>query len=130
MKPFTQTKTKTSHLFQWCMVLVFAFVCSTTLQAQSETNNACIECHADSVKDKVIHGPTVTDCKSCHLSNGQEHPKEGVAGFKLFDKGSELCYTCHVDNRASFKMKYVHKPLKSDDCVGCHDPHSSNNQKL
>jgi len=27
-------------------------------------------------------------------------------------------------------MKYVHKPLKSDDCVGCHDPHSSNNQKL
>jgi DmsE family decaheme c-type cytochrome len=42
----------------------------------------------------------------------------------------KLCLECHAEFEAKLKKASVHTPVKSQDCVGCHNPHASNHGKL
>jgi predicted CXXCH cytochrome family protein len=51
--------------------------------------------------------------------------------FKL-KPGAEgkLCLNCHADFSEKLKSKFVHTPVKTEECTGCHNPHTSNHGKL
>jgi len=123
MKTITPPKKRIGTLF----ILAALFV-STGLFAQS--TNTCLECHSSMVSKEFVHGPTGTDCTSCHEPTGVKHSNEQTAGgFKLFATGSEMCYACHTELPAEHKARYVHKPLKTGNCTGCHDIHSADHAK-
>lgn len=48
--------------------------------------------------------------------------KPGAAG--------KLCLSCHVDFGEKLKSKFIHTPVKTAECSGCHNPHTSNHGKL
>ena len=51
--------------------------------------------------------------------------------FKL-QPGAEgkLCLNCHPDFAEKLKSKFVHTPVKTAECSGCHNPHASRHGKL
>jgi predicted CXXCH cytochrome family protein len=42
----------------------------------------------------------------------------------------KLCLSCHVDFGEKLKSKFIHTPVKTAECSGCHNPHTSNHGKL
>jgi predicted CXXCH cytochrome family protein len=42
----------------------------------------------------------------------------------------KVCLTCHVDFQNKLKNLYIHTPVKSGDCTGCHNPHAASHGKL
>jgi predicted CXXCH cytochrome family protein len=93
-------------------------------------DSECIECHKETVQKEHVHGPTATSCIACHEANGEKHPQDGVAGFALFAEDAELCYSCHTESREEFDVRYKHKPIKDNQCLECHDVHSSDNAQF
>ncbi len=41
-----------------------------------------------------------------------------------------LCVSCHAAFQETLKLPVVHKPVKTGDCVGCHNPHASSHGML
>jgi predicted CXXCH cytochrome family protein len=50
------------------------------------------------------------------------HLKPGAAG--------RLCLGCHVEFQDIVKKPFVHTPVKSGQCAGCHSPHAADHGKL
>lgn len=48
--------------------------------------------------------------------------KPGAAG--------QVCLGCHAELAEKLKGKFVHTPVKTGNCVGCHSPHTSMHGKL
>jgi len=48
--------------------------------------------------------------------------------LKLKQGGSELCFSCHEEKRVDFNKKYIHSPVKQDNCIDCHNPHAAKNE--
>jgi predicted CXXCH cytochrome family protein len=44
--------------------------------------------------------------------------------------GGAACFDCHPDFQDKLKSKFVHTPVKTGNCAGCHSPHASNHGKL
>jgi DmsE family decaheme c-type cytochrome len=42
----------------------------------------------------------------------------------------KLCLACHTDFEQKLKNRFVHTPVRSGECSGCHDPHVSSHGKL
>jgi DmsE family decaheme c-type cytochrome len=42
----------------------------------------------------------------------------------------KICLGCHSDFAEKLKSKFVHTPVKTGDCAGCHSPHTSAHGKL
>lgn len=42
----------------------------------------------------------------------------------------KLCIECHTDFAAKLKSRFVHTPVRTGECSGCHDPHVSEHGKL
>ena len=113
------------------LIGVFLLLFSLLLPAQNGSSNSCTtNCHKRTVKKDILHGPTATDCTSCHEPNGKEHPVEDVSAFNYFAEGADLCYSCHTELKEEHSLKYVHKPTKNGECTVCHEVHSSNDPKL
>ena len=55
----------------------------------------------------------------------------GQNKFKL-KPGAEgkLCLNCHPDFEEKLKSKFVHTPVKTAECIGCHNPHTAAHGKL
>lgn len=54
-----------------------------------------------------------------------------AARFKLKPGASgAICLDCHGEFQEILKKPFVHTPVKSRECVGCHSPHASNHGKL
>ncbi len=63
---------------------------------------------------RVVHEPYANkECDACH---------ERAAGNSLVAINGQLCFQCHD---LDLGKRYVHGPLASGGCLGCHDPHSS-----
>ncbi len=85
----------------------------------------CLECHAV-VLEKLNKHAATKKCGSCHESNGLQHPSTGVKGFKFVEEMPALCYQCHD----TYEKKNLHPPVAKGKCLGCHEAHSSDNEKL
>lgn len=110
--------------------IIGSILFNANTNAQTNSKGNCLDCHKKMVSKSNVHGPTATDCNSCHESNGQKHPQDKVKGFKQFATSSALCYSCHTELESEFQKKYAHKPVKNGSCTSCHDAHSSNESKL
>jgi len=108
-----------------------------TAQKPDEKQPSCSSkgCHEEEIKKHLPHSNSDKLCKSCHQSNGKEHPSSAVKGFSLIEQTPELCNGCHVqpnktENRTiravknQVKMKFPHPPV-SEGCDGCHSGHQS-----
>ena len=42
----------------------------------------------------------------------------------------KICLGCHSDFENKLKNPYIHTPVKSGECSGCHNPHSSSHKKM
>jgi DmsE family decaheme c-type cytochrome len=51
--------------------------------------------------------------------------------FKLKpDAAGKVCLNCHDNFKDTLKKQFVHTPVKTGQCTGCHDPHTSRHGKL
>jgi predicted CXXCH cytochrome family protein len=81
--------------------------------------DACSSCHKDVSAGENIHPALEDGCSDCHGSLHAPNKMEDVR---------KICYDCHD----SGEVKGVHKDLdiKINKCLFCHNPHSSNGEKL
>lgn len=85
----------------------------------------CLECHEDKSKGKSVHSAIATGCTSCH----EVRVNRDVTRIKLTTATPfRLCLQCHADKDASQIKGRVHSPAVRD-CLKCHDPHVSDNEK-
>jgi predicted CXXCH cytochrome family protein len=58
-------------------------------------------------------------------------PAYGQDKFKLKSgAGGPVCLTCHDNFKEVLKKPFVHTPVRTGQCAGCHDPHTSSHGKL
>ena len=73
-------------------------------------------CHQDILDRKVMHGPAVRDCATCHvLVDADEHT------FAYPMDVADLCVRCH----SLAPQNVTHEPVRQGKCLECHDPHGS-----
>jgi len=106
---------------------------------------ACSSCHRIHVKKM---GPQYETCFICHKNIRFEthkisrhpilegkvkcsdcHNPHGTLSHSMIkaDNTNQLCYKCHADKRGPYVWE--HPPVE-EDCLKCHTPHGSKNQKL
>lgn len=92
--------------------------------ASSETIvSKCMECHASGKEQmnfqRSEHAHNNVNCLDCHSVH---HAKD--TEFLLAKKQPELCYGCHLENKAQFNMPMHHRVNEGlVKCTDCHNPH-------
>ncbi len=98
------------------------------LELERTGQDLCLVCHEAKRKEfnqEVIHPPVEDGCVDCH------DPHQSNMRFQLRGDGkrvSSLCFNCH--EKEIFTRKHQHGPVATGDCIACHNPHASANQKL
>ncbi len=90
------------------------------------TSQKCLECHENKTKGKAVHSAMAKGCLSCHevRVNGEITRTKLIAATP-----SRLCLQCHANKDAAQINGRVHSPAIHD-CLKCHDPHQSDNEKV
>jgi predicted CXXCH cytochrome family protein len=115
-------------LAQLAFVLCLVFAYAPVAQAKDE---ACLKCHAALAAKEVVHAAVHMGCGTCHAeldASALPHKTKGKIAKGLSAEGPALCAKCH-ENKL-FEGKIVHGPVAAGLCLGCHDPHDSDNQGL
>jgi len=78
------------------------------------------------VKVRYVHAPVATGaCLICHTNIKKDPP------FGLVSTGVDLCWRCHKNQKLLIgQSKYLHKIVKDEGCIGCHDSHGSKTTKF
>ncbi|HUO33734.1 MAG TPA: DmsE family decaheme c-type cytochrome [Candidatus Acidoferrum sp.] len=90
-----------------------------------EINSRCLTCHAGGTEHmnaiNSIHSQNGVSCISCHSPHHAE-TKE----FLLVKAQPELCYTCHLSQKAQFEMPFHHRVNEGlIQCSDCHNVHGT-----
>ena len=99
-------------------------------------NQACMDCHADIVREfpasphARVHFESAamvgeTGCESCH-GPGSKHIESGGNAKFIINPGNDptSCFQCHLDVQAEFNLPQHHPVIEGHmSCVSCHDPH-------
>ncbi len=115
-----------SIVFLFCFFAVFAAVKHPSLKDTSE--ETCVRCHKDIKAGKFLHSLfEVASCDTCH-SLGLEGD---TTVMKLSEEGNAVCLKCHSAVEKSLASPAnVHGIINTGNCIACHDPHSSEHEKL
>lgn len=114
------------------VVLILGF--SNAIFAEED----CTHCHTQMTAKKVKHAAVEMGCTNCHAEHGQNTGNP----FRLTQKLNDLCFQCH--DPVAMRLETGHwiqghpvsrpqdplYPEKAFTCVSCHNPHSSNQEKL
>jgi len=90
-----------------------------------EINERCLTCHASDHEQANAsnseHERANVSCISCHS------PHKGKdSNFLLVKSQPEVCYTCHLQQRAQFEMPFHHRVNEGlIQCSDCHNPHGT-----
>jgi predicted CXXCH cytochrome family protein len=106
------------------VALLAATATSTGQDKPREETDVCAnaQCHPGIVDRKVMHRPVARrQCLHCHA-----HADPGEHLFELVPEKPELCWACHDLDLEEF----THAPIDEDNCMGCHDPHGSDQPGL
>jgi len=119
---------RTIKLLTFLFILLITF-CLLTFQSYSAGEDPCLTCHADLKQPaKSVHAAIALGCSACHkVVEGKSHPGQ-KGSMALTQNMPGLCYSCHDESK--FKGKSVHQPVSGGMCTGCHNPHSSNSDKI
>jgi len=87
----------------------------------------CVECHDDKTKGKDIHPAVDMGCLTCHLiRNTPDTTRVNLRTARI----ATLCFQCHADKQPTAgNSRQIHAPA-AQDCLKCHDPHTSANEHL
>jgi len=90
-----------------------------------EIDQRCLSCHAGGTEHmhtiNSVHAQNNVSCLSCHSPHHAE-TKE----FLLVKSQPELCYGCHLQQRAQFDMPFRHRVNDGlIECSDCHNPHGT-----
>jgi predicted CXXCH cytochrome family protein len=101
-----------------------ATIADTTVKSvkknSSDTTSKLLAVNKSVGSNCVIHPPfRDQNCDVCHDKNAV-----GITNAPL----QKICYQCHDD--FAKKYTFLHGPIASGYCVGCHNPHSSDLPKL
>jgi DmsE family decaheme c-type cytochrome len=89
----------------------------------AEASRTCLTCHELSAEhanfDRSAHQRSNVGCTNCHSSH-----KPKVKDALLKEEQPKLCYTCHLEVRASFSKPFHHRVNEGlIKCSDCHTPH-------
>ncbi len=90
-----------------------------------DINQRCLTCHAGGTQHMNAinseHTKNDVSCVSCHSPH---HAKESE--FLLVKAQPELCYTCHLQQKAQFDMPFHHRVNEGlIQCSDCHNVHGT-----
>lgn len=90
-----------------------------------EINDRCLTCHAGSTEhmnaSNSEHTRADVSCISCHSPH-----KGKESNYLLVKSQPELCYTCHLQQKAQFEMPFHHRVNEGlVQCSDCHNPHGT-----
>ena len=90
-----------------------------------EINQRCLSCHASGTQHMNAinseHSKNGVSCVSCHSPH---HGKE--SDFMLVKSQPELCYGCHLQQKAQFDMPFHHRVNEGlIQCSDCHNVHGT-----
>lgn len=90
-----------------------------------EINDRCLTCHASGPQQMraadSVHTRNDVSCTSCH-SPHHAVEKEHL----LIKRQPELCYSCHLQQKAQFSMPFHHRVNEGlVQCTDCHNPHGT-----
>jgi DmsE family decaheme c-type cytochrome len=90
-----------------------------------EINARCLTCHASGAQHMNAinseHSKNNVSCVSCHSPH---HGKE--SDFLLVKSQPELCYSCHLQQKAQFDMPFHHRVNEGlIQCSDCHNVHGT-----
>ncbi|MFW6038953.1 MAG: cytochrome c3 family protein [bacterium] len=99
----------------------------TEVRMPERGDSSCVtdECHVAVKAYDRLHAPlTVDACDACHeLVDEKEHR------FTLHREGKQLCTYCHTAEVPE-GAAVVHEPVRSEQCLGCHNPHGGSTRRL
>jgi DmsE family decaheme c-type cytochrome len=89
----------------------------------------CFQCHTDTkaafnmpFHHQVPEG--LIKCTDCHDVHGTFEK----SNLRSRNDSNLVCTKCHTEMRGPFV--YEHTPVKAEGCMGCHNPHGSQNARL
>lgn len=88
-------------------------------------NDRCLTCHVSGKEQmnfgRSAHSHNNVSCLDCHSSHHAKVPE-----FLLVKSQPELCYTCHLQQKAQFTMPFRHRVNEHlVQCSDCHNPHGT-----
>ena len=119
--PLTALRALAFGALVWCLA-------HSASAAAAEIN--CRSCHGKLGKEKFQHAALGMGCLTCHSAidaSAMPHKKTNTIARGLTAEQPDLCYGCH--DAAMFGKKTVHAAVGMG-CTGCHNPHSSKQDKL
>jgi DmsE family decaheme c-type cytochrome len=89
-----------------------------------EISRRCLSCHESNEEQRQFlrstHNDSGISCTSCHSIH---HAKRE---YLLVNQQTELCFTCHKEQRADFQKPFRHRVLEGlIFCSDCHNPHGT-----
>lgn len=96
-----------------------------TKASTKDINARCLECHASGTEHmqaiNSLHAKNDVSCTACHSPHHAVTPQ-----FLLIKAQPELCYSCHLQQKAQFRMPFHHRVNEGlVQCTDCHNPHGT-----
>jgi len=103
-------------------------------EGDSKDTNLCLSCHSIGVNVPPAgsrHAALDMGCGTCHVTHKTGERGKREFDFHLTKDAPALCIDCHDPKDATIIKAHSGQPIDKTDCLTCHDPHqSANNKKL
>jgi DmsE family decaheme c-type cytochrome len=93
--------------------------------SKPDVNKRCLSCHGENLKQRhfssSMHASNDVGCLDCHSPHQAQEPQH-----LLVKAQPQLCYGCHVTQKADFAKPYHHRVNEGlVECVDCHNVHGT-----